>query len=629
MSFSLQSLAPETRINVPTSALLDHFKATTATHSVNTILENNSNNNFHSFSNNSNKEKYNDKDKDKDKSRSTIIGNIKENIGDEIFHDDWENFGVIEQKFLSDSRIGPSTLFIPEVIDIDDEDENLEMVEEKKENRKEEEVWQEYNTDDFDKEDRSEFYNNGKSADKNVDDYNGDILFVSTSSSSSSSSSSSNSAQQKNSLPLELISTSLSNTSQPNGSLCTIAHVTSCPTPCGTDNSNYDDIGKGNDNDNFHLNCSKYSGKNKSKNNDNNNNNNNYDNITDNDVDNSNDNNRTHSVSFITDDYNSNRAFISDSRNANVSHSDKRSDSFSDDTSDENNSNNNNRSRSSNISSNNSNSYSSHCRGSISCMTRTLTLWIKAWSAGAHSCEGNPAYSDDSTCASLNDSHVNNTTRSYYNENSAVHDKKSNIKNSMKNDMKNGMKNNLKNGMKVNMKKGFSVSEAPNEKQFTVLSSYGLQLLNNSQLDYAVAYIRTLRRLFNEMYTTDERGRKARDDDSDDDISNKYGNKHNRNNGNYNFDNYGNKDNNSINDNNNNYNYDNNDDNDNNKNQTKALNLTENENDNEEEEKKKDTEEEDGAEVDTIPSLWREFGDILENVLQERSLELYSARLDF
>ena len=106
-------------------------------------------------------------------------------------------------------------------------------------------------------------------------------------------------------------------------------------------------------------------------------------------------------------------------------------------------------------------------------------------------------------------------------------------------------------------KTGICVTRAPERDHFTALSNYGFQLLDNSQPDYAVAYLRTLRRLFNEMYSHGEDEEEEDDEERDD--------------------------------------------------------------------------EDDGSECTAgkIPSLWKEFGNILENVIQERSLELHGAKLDF
>ena len=137
-----------------------------------------------------------------------------------------------------------------------------------------------------------------------------------------------------------------------------------------------------------------------------------------------------------------------------------------------------------------------------------------------------------------------------------------------RNYFKNGMKNIMKNDMKMKdtkkKKTGLCVTRSPNRDQFNALSTYGLQLLDNSQPDYAVAYLRTLRRLFNEMYEHDE-----------------------------------------------------------------EVEV-------EVEEEEEELEEEEEVEVDdrsecmagNIPSLWMEFGNILESVIQERSMELYNAELD-
>ena len=80
-------------------------------------------------------------------------------------------------------------------------------------------------------------------------------------------------------------------------------------------------------------------------------------------------------------------------------------------------------------------------------MTRTLTHWIRAWSAGASTSDAIPDSSEYSCDSSL---------------------------------------------------------VAPTKRQITVLSTYGVHLLNNSQPDYAVAYVRTLRRLINHMSKVEE-----------------------------------------------------------------------------------------------------------------------------
>ena len=138
-----------------------------------------------------------------------------------------------------------------------------------------------------------------------------------------------------------------------------------------------------------------------------------------------------------------------------------------------------------------------------------------------------------------------------------IHQNHKSVPRGTRNYFKNGMKNIMKNDMKMKdtkkKKTGFCVTRSPNRDQFNALSTYGLQLLDNSQPDYAVAYLRTLRRLFNEMYEHDEEVEVEEEVEVDDRSECMAGN---------------------------------------------------------------------------IPSLWMEFGNILESVIQERSMELYNAELD-
>ena len=182
-------------------------------------------------------------------------------------------------------------------------------------------------------------------------------------------------------------------------------------------------------------------------------------------------------------------------------------------------------------------------------MTRTLTLWIKAWSSGNQINGINLVHSTSSVRV---ESSMSSPIQFDQNQKNIPRGTRNYIHNDMKNVMKKGMK------MKETKRKktGICVTRAPERDQFTALSNYGFQLLDNSQPDYAVAYLRTLRRLFNEMYLHGE---------------------------------------------------------------------------DEEEEDEEQNEEDDRSEstAGNIPSLWKEFGNILENVIQERSLELYGAKLDF
>ena len=123
MSFSLQSLAPETRINVPTSALLDHFKATSLPFNGTT----NSDNNLNSINGHSN---FMNKDKISNMAMSRIQENTKIKTTENSLKDSWRT----DPRFSSssgsgsgsgsgpDSKSCSSSFHSPEILEIDGED---------------------------------------------------------------------------------------------------------------------------------------------------------------------------------------------------------------------------------------------------------------------------------------------------------------------------------------------------------------------------------------------------------------------------------------------------------------------------------------------------------------------------
>ena len=169
-------------------------------------------------------------------------------------------------------------------------------------------------------------------------------------------------------------------------------------------------------------------------------------------------------------------------------------------------------------------------------MTRTLTHWIAVWGAGGQSCDAIPDSSDHSRIFTL---------------------------------------------------------VAPTERQVTILSTYGVHLLNNSQPDYAVAYVRALRRLINNM--------SHREEESESNCSGS-----------------GNSTNESASD-------------------TKKSNSSskrlfsdtqgENENENENENGGNEYSVTSSSLDKNIPKLWKTAADAVENLLQGRAMELFGATL--